>query len=245
MNALRLHLIQEETEISPLPLDILGENGLALDPKAASEGDGDLPTTQRDEPEWSPTPQPLSTNAPVTTHPVDGYILETDEGGDADDGRGGLEARRTAKLRRPGGSGGGGGAGNLADQHSRRSTEQRAVDLLRLYVLDPEGISITDQRLRPKVGADLVGDDGIFRELKAHSGVAPNDISLTEHEFLRAGNRGNQYELVIVKDVWDTPSITNHLGSPSAIGILANWGGDRLALEGVGSCGSNDPLSQG
>lgn len=82
------------------------------------------------------------------------------------------------------------------------------MDLFRLYELEPAGIGISDQRLHPGVGADLVGDDGVFRELKFHSGDAPAEIRLTEHEYQRAGSDGERYELVVVEHVWDEPTIT-------------------------------------
>jgi len=94
------------------------------------------------------------------------------------------------------------------EKYSRKSTEERAVDLYRIYVLDPDGVEITDQRLRAGVGADLVGNDNVFRELKARSGSAGDKVELTSHEYARAGQTGTVYELVIIENVWGDPVIT-------------------------------------
>jgi hypothetical protein len=141
--------------------------------------------------------------------PVDGYLITSDVGSDSTvPPAGGLVPRKPVQNRPPGGGRGGGGGGGGPDRHSRRSTEQRGVELYRRYVLDPAGIEVKDVRLKRGVGADLVGTDDVFRELKTHSGAAPQSESLTEHEFVRAGNTGRTYELVVVENVWDKPTIT-------------------------------------
>ena len=138
-------------------------------------------------------------------HPLDDYHVEADTGapGVDDEAKGGLEPRGSAELRKPvhGGGGGGGGGGGNATSPSWTSTEQRGIDLYRKYVLDPQGVEVRDQRIRPGVGADLVGSDGVYRELKTFSGAGPATLPLTEHEYRRAGNQGDRYELVVVEHV--------------------------------------------
>jgi hypothetical protein len=117
--------------------------------------------------------------------------------------------RRKVRLRKPrktNGSGGGGSAD--PDRHIGKSTEERVVDLFRMYVLEPDGIEITDQRLRARVGADLVGNDNVFRELKARSGSDADKVELTPHEYVRADQARESHELVIVEHVLDDPVIT-------------------------------------
>jgi hypothetical protein len=142
-------------------------------------------------------------------HPIDGYVVESDnaEEENTNEKSGGLVPRRNAKLRKPTRRGGGGGYVG-PDRHSRNATEHRGVELYRRYVLDADGVEVKDQRIRDRVGADLVGGDDIFRELKTFSGPAPNTVSLTEHEYRRAGNQGDAYQLVVVEQVWDDAVIT-------------------------------------
>jgi hypothetical protein len=208
-NTLLLHLTQEVPgELLASAADILSGDvsGMAQLPHSSEATIGQTLQTPSAIPTFVPKPAQPSP-PPTPPFPVDEYTVESDEGGEEPGGgRGGLEPRRTVTLRRPGGGGGGNLTG--ADRQSRRSTEQRAVDVYRIYVLEPAGIAITDQRLRARVGADLVGDDGVFRELKAHSGAASGEISLTEHEYQRAGHQGRKYELVIVEHVWEEPTIT-------------------------------------
>lgn len=75
-------------------------------------------------------------------------------------------------------------------------------------MLTPAGIRVNDQRLRPRVGADLVCDDGFFRELKTFSGPAWGVIRLTRYEQARALNSRQKYELVIVENLLGDPVIT-------------------------------------
>jgi hypothetical protein len=145
-------------------------------------------------------------------HPLSDYHVETDTGTREGEGEwgGGLEPRGMADLRRPGHGGGGGGGGGGGQQSSPSwvSTEQRGIELFRRYVLDPEGIDVRDQRIRPGVGADLVGSDGVYRELKTFSGAGPTTLPLTEHEYRRAGNEGDRYQLVVVEHVRGDAVIT-------------------------------------
>ena len=77
-----------------------------------------------------------------------------------------------------------------------------------MYILEPEGIEIIDQRLIRGVGADLIGSDGVFRELKARSGSAGDKIELTSYEYTRADKASVAYELIIMENVWDKPIIS-------------------------------------
>jgi len=147
-------------------------------------------------------------------HPVDEYEVEKDEGGEEPTTlEGGLTRRQSTKLKPPRRTKGSGGGGSDKDRHSTKSTEQRAVDLFRTYILEPDNIQIRDQRLIRGVGADIIGDDNIFRELKARTGSADDEIVLTGHEYARAEEARDAYELVIVEHVWDDPVITI-IGNP-------------------------------
>jgi hypothetical protein len=178
-----------------------------------------------------PQPKPEAPLPPV--HPINGFDVESDEGGEEpSELEGGLMGRRKIHLRKPRIGATGNDREPSSDKHSRKSTEERAVDLFRIYILDPEGISIRDQRLRAGVGADLVRDDNIFRELKARSGSIGDKVELTSYEYARAGQVGTIYELVIVEHVWGDPVITiirNRLGRlkhyPIGAIVVEGWKG--------------------
>jgi hypothetical protein len=87
-------------------------------------------------------------------------------------------------------------------QRAVLSVEQRGLELY-LRVLEGDGIDASDQRASSRVGADLVGSDGVYRELKTFSGRAPDSIGLSKYEHERALEEGDRYELVIVENVWD------------------------------------------
>ncbi len=206
-NGLQLHLTQELGSAGAFPFDDpVGdleepeEDLFALFDPATTGTSKKRPRTEPPR-ERKPEPPP---------HPIDAYVVSSDDAEDEDSGEatGGLVPRGKAKLRRPGHSGGVGGGYMGVDRHSRNATEQRGVDLFRWYVLDPDGVQVKDQRIRDRVGADLIGDDGVFRELKTFSGAAATSLSLTEHEYRRADNHGEAYQLVIVEHVWDDAVIT-------------------------------------
>lgn len=212
INSLRLHLMSARpSEGEPLDLFDEGESLSDLsdiwvppDEQGHDETEGTSITSKQ-----STRSRPKPPAAPPI-HPVDEFDVESDEGGEEpSELEGGLIGRRKVQLRRPSKtSGAGGGGGDGHDRHARKSTEERAVDLFRICVLEPDGVEITDQRLRAGVGADLVGSDNVFRELKARSGSAGDEVGLTAHEYVRAGQARAAYELVIVEHVWDDPVIT-------------------------------------
>jgi hypothetical protein len=237
-NALQLHLLSDSADVQALPEVELG-GWMPEDDDGDFDGSGTADGTGTGEQKPSPASRPKAKSKPKKSEsqeepapPVDSYAVQSDVGGDGvGTGQGGLVPRGQAKNVPPGkGGGGGGGGGGGPDRHSRRDTEQRGVDLFRAHVLDPAGVTIKDVRLRRGVGADLVGDDNVFRELKTHSGAAPAELGLTEHEYVRAGNTGQQYELVVVEDVWGEPIITivnNPLHrlkySPAGGVVVKNW----------------------
>ena len=210
-NSLRLHLMSpHHGDIDPLDLTSDEEEPSfgASDSWDESQGDESGKKTQDIpiKPDKHPRPQPTA----PTIHPVDGFEVESDEGGEeSTESEGGLVGRRKIQLRKPSKTPSeNDGPKPGPEKYSRKSTEERAVDLYRIYVLDPDGVEITDQRLRAGVGADLVGNDNVFRELKARSGSAGDKVELTSHEYARAGQTGTVYELVIIENVWGDPVIT-------------------------------------
>ena len=208
-NALRLALIEAlldgpDARVEPLPY--LPEDREAIDPELFNDEETDPRTGMQIV--FSNTRNIEQVNVEETQVPeIDDYVVESDTEGDGDVQPGGLIECPPADLRRPGKP-----ASVLfpinRTQRSTRSVEQRGVDLLVSHVLDPDGIKISDQRLVFGVGADLACDDGFFRELKTFSGNAPASIKLTKHEHARASTSSNCYELVIVENVWTTPTIT-------------------------------------
>lgn len=207
IKALTLHLSDPNTEID-IPIDLFGDG---TQPEDYSEL-FDIPEEEMTPAENKPAPprENIKKETPVAPpYPVDEYEIEKDEGGEEPAiSEGGLTKRKDIKVRQPrrnlgGGSGGGNGGG-----HSTKSTEQRAVEIYREHVLDPENIQISDQRVTRGVGADIIGDDNIFRELKSMTGSADGEIRLTGHEYARAEQARGSYELVIVEYVWDEPVIT-------------------------------------
>ncbi|MFQ5872456.1 MAG: sacsin N-terminal ATP-binding-like domain-containing protein [Dehalococcoidia bacterium] len=232
INSLRLHLMSDHPSDSE-PLDVvLDEEDQAYEQfgkteqQLADEGEEEI-----ERPSVTPQKKILPKPPAPPAHPVDAFEVESDEGGEEPtELEGGLVGRRMVHLRRPiKGPGGGGGGGPGPDSHPRKSTEERAVDLFRLYVLEPAGVEIVDQRLRAGVGADLVGDDNVFRELKARSGSAADKIELSSHEYVRAGQAGTAYELVIVEYVWGDPVITT-IRNP--LGRLKHFPVGGITVEG-------------
>lgn len=207
VKALALQLSDPPPEIEE-PIDLFGDETEPYDYSELFENQEEEESSTEVKPTVSDNKKKKEKPVPPP-HPVDEYDVEKDEGGEKPmTSEGGLIDRQRAKLRPPRRPGGSGGGNSAKDRHSIKSTEQRAVDLFRTYVLEPENIQIKDQRLIRGVGADIIGDDNIFRELKARTGSAGDEIVLTEHEYVRAEEAREAYELVIVEHVWDDPVIT-------------------------------------
>ena len=85
--------------------------------------------------------------------------------------------------------------------------EEWGLEIVKKHYLDPEGIRIRDQRLVPRVGADLFCEDGVFRELKTFGRAATDEINFTASEYERARTSSEKYELVIVEHVLGSPVI--------------------------------------
>ncbi len=228
INALTLHL-SDPHPTDGVPLDLSNEeeqpselSNIWEQPNEKEESSTEIKPTKPNNNKKKEDPVPPA-------HPVDEFDIESDEGGEEPiTPEGGLVGGRRVKLKKPKRPSGSGG-GNGTDKHSRKSTEQRAVDLLRIYVLEPDKVKIIDQRLIGGVGADLIGDDNIFRELKARTGSASDKIELTSHEYARADQARTAYELVIVEHVWDDPVITI-IRNP--LGRLTHYPVGSVAVEG-------------
>lgn len=170
------------------------------------ESTKEKPTTRTKEPKSTPI-KPIVISSPP--YPVDEYEKVSDEvGKEAITVTGGLIPRRKVHLKKPTKIKRPKGHEARLPRHQPLSTEQRAVELIRIYLFEPDGIDILDQRLRPGVGADIVGSDQVFREVKARSESCEDDLELTEREYIRAGMERSKYELIIVEHIWDDPVFT-------------------------------------
>lgn len=209
INSLRLHLMDESVG-SAEPLPMLEETPPDL-PEVLQEQPGI--EVGREKEENIPQQDLIKPKRPkvsLTTYPADNYEVESDEcGARPQVPTGGLIGRKQPQLKKPRKvSRKRRASGEAVGRHTPMSTEERAVYVLRTYVLEPDSIDIIDQRIRHGVGADLIGDDNVFREMKSHSASAPSVIGLTEHEYKRASESRSGYDLVVVEHVWDTPLIT-------------------------------------
>ena len=233
MNALSINLMRRPSGMPVIPAEALR---LPIDEDRAMADTEKHPDQSEPDPPDEELPQRRPKRS-APERPVNGFWVSADEGSElSSEPGGGPVTRATTRLRPPGGSGGSGGHKRAGDSPDPKSTEQRAVELYRRFVLEPDGIGVTDQRLRPNVGADLVGTDGVFRELKSHGASAPSALSLTRHEYVRAGQKGDHYQLVVVEHVWgDSPVITivgNPLVqlhyAPSGAVLVEGWKGEGL-----------------
>lgn len=240
--ALRLHLITSEPNSNLDPLDLGDEDESKTEPfkyfepeKLESPKDTDESGPNHGSPpKPKRNPDPGIKPPPAEAHPVEGFYVSSDEGGvDTSNPKGGLTRRRKVILRNPGTGSGIRRGAIRPDRHSRSSTEQIAVELYSLYVLEPDGISINDQRPCPGVGADLWGSDNIFRELKSFAGSASDSVSLTSHESSLAGQARLDYELVIVEHVWDLEPVITII--PDPLGQLKYHPTGSIVVEGWGS----------
>jgi len=234
-NALTKHLRQPMRSVSALPsVPIRGtQRDLGIDSDVSPyPGEPDWgvepPAHKPALPPKNPKPSP-----PKPVIPVDSYVVISDDTkNDNRDNAGGLVPRRKINLKNPSG-----GPADPAKPNSERpqrsnlTVEQRGVDLVTEYLLDPDGIKVFDVRKTPNVGADLRCTDGIFRELKAFSGAGSASIGLTASEFQRATVDGDQFELVIAEHVFsNNPQITvipdplrNLVAEPSGGVSLKQW----------------------
>jgi len=234
INILRLQLMSDHSDADLEPLDLLDEEDL---PDLGVEYLDTPPSTDREDPLDDDPIEPeggefgRKRRSEPVVHPTDGFQVASDIGGEnSDQHEGGLQSSPETKLREPSPKGRHDRGGSGPDKHSRRDTEQRAVDLFRQYVLEPEGIDISDQTLVSRVGADLSCSDGVFRELKSYSESGGGRVKLTSHEYVRAEHAQMAYELVIVEHVWgNEPSITI---IPNPLARLKYWPVGDIAAEG-------------
>jgi hypothetical protein len=115
------------------------------------------------------------------------------------------------KLDKPSSGGGGGQKGGESHKQAPDYTpwdrETTGLRMLR-KILSP--IEVRDTRTE-LVGADGIGTDGRYYELKVHAGTAAGPLEMRGSEVLRARDMGDQYVLVVVENVEvqdATPRIT-------------------------------------
>jgi hypothetical protein len=105
------------------------------------------------------------------------------------------------------------------------------MDLLR-SLLARDGVEITDTRAQ-LVGADAVGTDGRYFEIKAHADAADGPLNMQGSEVLKARELGDKYVLVVVEhlesDGASPPRITL---IPSPLSVLAVHPYGKIELTG-------------
>ena len=231
-DALRIRLIDAQGGVTrhALGLDILEDDG--------DEEEYEFVPYVRDgrrhdwmvNPDTTPAVDRQPPEAVADVIPVDSYEVDSHVVGDG--GASGSQLRRLkVELRKPGRPPGPSGRKETIPRKKPQDVEQRGLDLFVESVLNPSGIRVTDQRLRSRVGADLLCSDGFFRELKTSSGAAPERLSLTLHERARAAAAADKYELVIIENVFgERPTITmipdpiNSLNSePTGTIVVTDW----------------------
>jgi hypothetical protein len=208
-NGLRVKLMEasvegplDETETLPpapsrseeVPEDLFGEEDTV-----GSEEKSRGPADQEDSGAGEP---------PAAVTGIDDYEIGSDVAGGQPAPAGGRSAPSPVEPRAPGKPVRVTKPQRKAPTAAARKVEERGLDLLVEYVLEPQGIRISDQRLRPGVGADLYCSDEVFRELKTFGGRATDRIKLSKHQQARALVSEDHYELVVVEDVWSEPVIT-------------------------------------
>ena len=72
------------------------------------------------------------------------------------------------------------------------------MEVLAKYVRECFGSGVKDCRHIPGHGADAKDEQGRFFELKAYGAAAPDQVTLTKHEFARATEMRENYYLVVV-----------------------------------------------
>lgn len=166
----------------------------AKDAGGAPDDEGETEANQA-----KPKPEPC---------PVDEYEVLSDVRGGKPGTPGRRGKDRKITLRRPGHTKAGKQRESGQLVRSPATVEERGVALFIKHVLEPENIRVVDQRPRKGVGADILGDDKVFRELKTFSRRAPGQLSLTRHEAARAQAEAQAYELVIAEELWGDATIT-------------------------------------
>lgn len=92
-----------------------------------------------------------------------------------------------------------GKGGKQAPAYTPVQRETAGLRILQL-VLAEQGIGIEDSRNEP-TGADCIGTDGRYYELKVHGGSANGPLQLSGSEVLQARELGDRYVLVVIENV--------------------------------------------
>jgi hypothetical protein len=98
-------------------------------------------------------------------------------------------------------------------------------------VLARDRIEIEDTTSQP-VGADAIGTDGRYYELKVHGGAASGALPLTSSEVLQARQLGQEYVLVVVENVEDSAANTRVTLIPNPLNVLTIWPAGQVEVTG-------------
>jgi hypothetical protein len=137
-----------------------------------------------------------------------------------------VEKRRGAKPSDPARS----GTGRRAPEYSSPDRERAGLSAL-AKVLGRVNVEIEDTTGQA-VGADAIGTDGRYYELKVHGGVASGGLRLQPSEVLQARQLGEEYVLVVVENVEDSGANTRVTLIPNPLGVLTIWPMDRVEVTG-------------
>ena len=108
--------------------------------------------------------------------------------------------------------------------------ETRGLECLS-SVLQEKGISIRDTRAEP-VGADAIGSDGRYYELKVHVGKASGPLLLQDSQVIKAREMGEMYVLVVVENVEAKKSKPRITLIPDPLSVLQVHPRGRIEITG-------------
>lgn len=116
-------------------------------------------------------------------------------------GRNSMGARSTVDLRSPDPSGSSGASAATSLAPASWKPEERETlgfKLLARELKRTRGLTLSDLRKQPNVGADAIDQNGVYYELKVSLGTLEDTVSLTPKEFERAQKEGDNFILVVI-----------------------------------------------
>jgi hypothetical protein len=120
--------------------------------------------------------------------------------------------------------------GRSAAQYTPPDRQRAGLKALAI-VLARDRIEIEDTTSQP-VGADAIGTDGRYYELKVHGGAASGALPLTSSEVLQARQLGQEYVLVVVENVEDSAANTRVTLIPNPLNVLTIWPAGQVEVTG-------------
>lgn len=120
-----------------------------------------------------------------------------------------------------------------APSYTLRDQEDVGMEIVERVLAD-RGIEIEDTRSQP-TGADAIGTDGRYYELKVHSGLAQGALNFTRAEVFQAQTLGENYVLVVVENVESGGADPRVTFIPNPLGVLKVHPRGRIELTGYDS----------